>query len=166
MKSGIKKLDPSQIRYAPQEGEVIQNLDGDYLVYKSGEWCSLKSEGSGLNLGLYDLNKQIIAQLPPLEAFEQAMEGITTLYEKYKNEFFMLYGKEISYFTLFRIVNDNDYWFSADVIDCCKNVGIVKAMDLTESQDAIEIWVETSEGPTCLYLFPYDNGVVQVGETK
>ena len=49
-------------------------------------------------------------------------------------------------------------------IDCCKNVGIIKAMDLTESQDAIEIWVETSEGPTCLYLFPYDNGVVQVGE--
>ena len=166
MKSSIKKIDPSQIRYTPQEGEMIQNLEGDYLVYQDGAWHTIKAEGSNLNLGLYDLNKQIIAQLPPLENFERAMEGIITLYEKYKNEFFMLYGKEISYFTLFRIVNDDDYWFSADVIECCKNVGVIKAMDLTTLQDAVEIWVETSEGPTCLYLFPYDDGVVQVGETK
>jgi hypothetical protein len=37
------------------------------------------------------------------------------------------------------------------------------AMDLTENEDAIEIWVNTEIGPTCLYLFPYDNGLVKVG---
>jgi hypothetical protein len=38
-------------------------------------------------------------------------------------------------------------------------------MDLTAAGDAVEIWVqpENSE-PTCLYLFPYDSGIVQVGE--
>jgi hypothetical protein len=74
----------------------------------------------------------------------------------------MLYGKEISYFTLYKIIKSQ--YFGNEVIDCLKNIGIIKAIDFTETQDAIEIWVENDNGPTCLYLFPYDNGVVQVGE--
>lgn len=74
----------------------------------------------------------------------------------------MLYGKEISYFTLYKIIKPQ--CFGNEVIDCLKNIGIIKAIDFTETQDAIEIWVEDDNGPTCLYLFPYDNGVVQVGE--
>ena len=35
---------------------------------------------------------------------------------------------------------------------------------LTEAADAIEIWVIYNDEPTCLYLFPYDMGIVQVGE--
>jgi hypothetical protein len=73
----------------------------------------------------------------------------------------MLYGKEISYFTLFRI-SDSTY-FGNEVIDCLNNVGDIKAIDFTEAQDAIEIWIQDEDGPTCLYLFPYDSGLVQVG---
>lgn len=72
----------------------------------------------------------------------------------------MLYGKEISYFTLFKLL-DSQY-FANEVIACLKNIGAIKAIDLTEANDAVEIWVETENGPTVLYLFPYDNGVVCV----
>ena len=48
--------------------------------------------------------------------------------------------------------------------DTIQNIGKIKAIDFTEPQDAIEIWVEDEDGPTCLYLFPYDSGIVQVGE--
>jgi hypothetical protein len=75
----------------------------------------------------------------------------------------MLYGKEISYFTVFKI--KEHCAFAHEVIDVIKNVGSsVKAIDLTEAADAIEVWVMYNNEPTCLYLFPYDMGLVIVGE--
>lgn len=147
----------------PQEGEVAQTEDGKLKIFQGGEWKDLNVEGSNLELGLYDMNKQIISQLPILEDFDKAMYDILTLYETYHNKYFMLYGKEISYFTVFKIIEPQ--YFGEDVLDCCLNVGLVKAMDLTEAGDAVEIWVQPQDGePTCLYLFPYDSGIVQVGE--
>ena len=54
--------------------------------------------------------------------------------------------------------------FGHEVIECLKNIGVIKAIDLTEENDAIEAWVDNEGEATCLYLFPYDNGIVQVGE--
>ena len=158
----IKKIDPSQIRYTPEEGEMCQTQEGKVMIWHEGSWREMKLEGGGINMGLYDMNKQIISQLPALSDFTKAIANVRDLHGKYWNEYYMMYGKEISYFTLFKVCGANE--FGQDVIDCCANVGIIKAIDFTETQDAIEIWVENNNGPTCLYLFPYDNGVVQVGE--
>ena len=158
----IKKIDPSQIRYTPTEGEIIQTPEGKYMIWHEDTWNELKMEGGGINMGLYDMNKQIISQLPALTDFTKAIENVRDLHGKYWNQYYMMYGKEISYFTLFKVCGKNE--FGQDVIDCCMNVGTIKAMDMTEAEDAIEIWVENEDGPTCLYLFPYDSGVVQVGE--
>lgn len=158
----VKKIDPSQIRYTPDEGEIIQTPEGKFMIWHDNTWNEVKIDGGGINMGLYDMNKQIISQLPCMEDFSKALEDIRTLHETYWNKYYMMYGKEISYFTLFEIIGYND--FGNDVIDCCTNIGPIKAMDLTEAGDAIEIWVEIEDGPTCLYLFPYDSGIVRVGE--
>lgn len=158
----IKKIDPSQIKYTPDEGEIIQTPEGKFMIWHDDTWNEIKIEGGGINMGLYDMNKQIISQLPCMEDFSKALENIRTLHETYWNKYYMMYGKEISYFTLFEIIGYND--FGNNVIDCCTNIGPIKAMDLTEAGDAIEIWVEVEDGPTCLYLFPYDSGIVRVGE--
>ena len=159
----IKKIDPSQIRYTPEEGELVQTPEGKYMIWHDGNWNEIKMENSGINIGLYDMNKQIISQLPALNDFTKAIADVRDLHGKYWNEYYMMYGKEISYFTLFKVCGMNE--FGQDVIDCCLNVGPVKAMDLTEAGDAVEIWVQPeNDEPTCLYLFPYDSGIVQVGE--
>lgn len=159
----IKKMDPSQIRYTPAEGEICQTPTGKVKVWHNNAWQEVKLESGGINMGLYDMNKQIISQMPILEDFEKAMNDIWTLYETYHNKYFMLYGKEISYFTVFKIIEPQ--YLGEEVLDCCLNVGLVKAMDLTAAGDAVEIWVQPQDGePTCLYLFPYDSGIVQVGE--
>ena len=158
----VKKIDPSQIRYTPDEGEIIQTPEGKFMIWHDNTWNEVKIDGGGINMGLYDMNKQIISQLPCMEDFSKALEDIRTLHETYWNKYYMMYGKEISYFTLFEIIGYND--FGNDVIDCCTNIGPIKAMDLTEAGDAIEIWGEGEDGPTCLYLFPYDSGIVRVGE--
>lgn len=160
----IKQLDPSQIRYTPDEGEIIQNPDGEYLIWKDGNWNKINVEGSNISMGLYDMNKQIIAQLPTLTTDDllEKLPLVEELHNKYNNEYYMLYGKEISYFTLFKLKQVES--FPHEAIDCLQNIGPIKAIDLTEDKDAIEAWVMAEDEATCLYLFPYDMGVVVVGE--
>lgn len=160
----IKQLDPSQIRYTPDEGEIIQNPDGEYLIWKDGNWNKINVEGSNISMGLYDMNKQIIAQLPTLTTNDllEKLPLVEELHNKYNNEYYMLYGKEISYFTLFKLKQVES--FPHEAIDCLQNIGPIKAIDLTEDKDAIEAWVMADDEATCLYLFPYDMGVVVVGE--
>lgn len=159
----VKKMDLSQVNFEPMEGEVIQDsITGEICVYHNGHWVTMSADSAGLNLGLYDLNKQIIAQLPELADLNKAIQAIEALHEIYRNKYYMLYGKEISYFTLFKLIEPQ--YFAQEVLDCLRNVGKIKAIDPDESGTAVEIWVETDEGPTCLYLFPYDSGLVQVGE--
>ena len=147
----------------PQEGEVAQTEDGKLKIFQGGEWKDLNVEGSNLELGLYDLNKQIISQLPSLtdEELDKKIDVIDDSYIKCVNDFYMLYGKEISYFTLFKV--NEPIYFAKTVLDCLNEIGEIKAIDPTEDGFAIEIWVQpTDEEPTCLYLFPYDNGLVVV----
>ena len=164
--TAIKRLDISQIRYEPQDGEIVINtVDDGYYIYKDGNWMKINVENSGLNLGLYDLNKQIIAQLPILsdEELSNKKTVINQLHEKFNNEYYMLYGKEMSYFTLFKLKDPSR--FGDEVVECLGYLdGDVKCIDMTEPEDAIEIWVQNgTEEPTCLYLFPYDTGLVIVG---
>lgn len=159
----IKKMDLSQVNFQPMEGEVVQDtITGKICVFHDGEWVSMKTEESGLSLGLYDINKQIIEQLPEFTDLDKAAKTIEALHGTYQNEYYMLYGKEISYFTLFKLINPQ--YFAQEVLECLRNVGTLKAIDPDEPGTAVEIWVENEDGPTCLYLFPYDNGLVQVGE--
>lgn len=162
-KISIKKMDLSQIKYDPMDGEVaIDAITEKVMIYHEGKWVPVTSDGTGLSLGLYDLNKQIIAQLPELADLNKAIQTIDALHEIYRNKYYMLYGKEISYFTLFKLIEPQ--YFAQEVLDCLRNVGKIKAIDPDEPGTAVEIWVETDDGPTCLYLFPYDSGLVQVGE--
>lgn len=159
----IKKMDLSQIKYEPLEGEVAYDTVSEkVMVYRNGAWQVVTAEGAGLNLGLYDINKQIIAQLPTYTDLDKAADTINALHEMYRNKYYMLYGKEISYFTLFKLIEPQ--YFAQEVLDCLRNVGTLKAIDPDEPGTAVEIWVENEDGPTCLYLFPYDSGLVQVGE--
>lgn len=158
----IKKVDPSQIRYTPVDGEIIQTPEGKYLMWCDNRWNEIKMNSSGVEMGLYDMNKQIIAQLPDLENWTEKSTLIDNFHTDWDNKYYMLYGKEISYFSLFE-VNDASV-FASIVLECLNNVGTVKAIDLTEGADAIEMWVIYNNEPTCLYLFPYDMGLVKVGE--
>ena len=116
---------------------------------------------STIDMGLYDINKQIISQLSNLtdNQLEIKKKEINSLHDIFHNHFYMLYGKEISYFTLFVMENGD---LANDVIDCLNNIGEIKAIDYTEPKDAIEIWVCCDEEVTCLYLFPYDSAIVKV----
>lgn len=165
--SDIKKVDLNNIDFTPVEGEVVQTLNDTFAVYKDGNWepINLAQEGS-LGITMYELNKQLISQLPRLTAkkIQESKHLITQYGLSTNNQFYLLYGKEISYFTLFQIEDFES--FGKEVISCLKEVGVIKAIDLTEDKTAIEIWITQNDttDSVCLYLFPYDAGIVKVGE--
>lgn len=119
------------------------------------------------SIELYELNRSIIEQ--------QGVLGVDTLAEKFelinafaadtKNDFYMLYGREMNYFTVFA---KYEKWeletLALAVTECLANIGAVYSIELTTEQDAIEIWVKDTQQDlvTCMYLFPYDNGIVRI----
>lgn len=124
------------------------------------------------NISLYELNRSIISQQGPLDPEEMPnkMVMMKDFAENTNNTFYMLYGKEIGYFTLF--AKDSNWEIQTldlAVIECLTNIGQIHSIELTANKDAIEIWIREypkeveQEGIiTCLYLFPYDNGVVRI----
>lgn len=122
------------------------------------------------NIELYELNRSIISQQGAMEdGFEEKMTLLRKFAEDTNNRFYMMYGKEIGYFTVF--VKDMPMGTPYDletidlaVFDCLYNVGPIYSIELTADKSAVEIWVKDEERDlvTCMYLFPYDNGVVRL----
>lgn len=129
------------------------------------------------SISLYELNRSMIKQQGPLEEKDiklkmNILKEFSNTFEKYS----LLYGREINYFTLF-VKDENWELESLDlgVIECLNNIGTIYSIEYTKEKDAIEIWIEvetktntdTEESEkliTCMYLFPYDTGIVKIGE--
>lgn len=133
-----------------------------YFCWKDG-WQDAAID-SNMQLSLYDLNKQILTQVPELTEKQIAnkINLINEFVQRTWNRHYLLYGKEISYFTLFQKHSDCTETLGEAAIDCLQEVGAIKSIELTEQQDAIEIWIAQDTEATCLYLFPYDSGIVLV----
>ena len=122
-----------------------------------------KTKVSGnIEANLYDLNRSLISQWPILDILTALETMIDKFYSETNNSFYMLYGKEKSYFTLFHFGEKTEFSKLSDgVITCLKEAfdGIV-AYEKVEG--AIEIWVKDKDEATVFYLFPYDAGIVGV----
>lgn len=150
-----------QVAIAKDTNEIYVYMDNGWQIMSD----QVKMEGEGLKMSLYELNRSIMEQLPTMTDFDKAIEIMNAYKEYTKNQYYMLYGKDLSYFTMFNVQEQGECdSLGHGVIECLANVGEVRAIDLTEAGDAIEIWVVVDGNATCLYLFPYDTGVVTVKE--
>lgn len=74
----------------------------------------------------------------------------------------MLYGKDLSYFTLFKLNSINTKDFPNKVLDCVKEISdSIKSIEFVNN-NAVEIWIKKEDNIYCLYLFGYDNGLIEV----
>lgn len=153
----------------PTEGEKAYSPETQCLyTYTNGKWERLTGEG-GLKVTSYELNKQLIAQLENIENNEEAViQAIQTIQDfgrDIKNQYYMLLCKDISYYTIFHDnrdpMNEDLKPFAEEVIDCVHDVGAIKSVEET-GDGAIEIWAQPiGEDPLVMYLFPYDQGVIE-----
>lgn len=143
-----------------QEGEVAFCEDEQqYMTYKDDQWVP----ASSLQLNFYDLNKQIVSQLPPFDEV-RINDAKDTLTAWANSSVYMLYGREISYFTVFQKQDEGEFETLADALfECLKSVSEkIYAFDIVDDS-AIEIWLDYEGEATVLYLFDYKEGVVTYG---
>ncbi len=117
-----------------------------------------------LQMNLYDVNKQIMSQLPTLdeEQMKTAKKVICDYIVNGAQEFYMLLGRDINYYTVFQITGEGNS-AASEILECANYLGDIKSVEKTED-GAIEIWVHSREEdstPTVLYLFIYDLGVIK-----
>ncbi len=153
-----------------EEGECVfcEEDNKIYTWQENDGWGAVDLKNEGLSLNLYDLNKSIVNQLPPLQRQDIAvrMDVIHKLRNESMNNHYMLLCKEYNYYTIFESDTMlNMPTFGAAVCEIISNIGDVFSIDATEDGAAVEIWIkpEGEENPFVFYLFPYDAGVVYYG---
>lgn len=151
------------------EGECVY-CEEDEKVYSWQNpegWGPVEFKNEGISMNLYDLNKSIINQLKTMEIDEikEKSELFDKLYNNTKDIHYMLLCKDYNYYTIFKKVPECIPSFADTVCEIVGEIGEVKSIEFTESQDAIEIWIQPNETEEALvfYLFPYDAGVVYYG---
>ena len=115
-------------------------------------------ENNNLEMNLYDLNKQLVSQLPEFTDAKSRVED----FKKDNVGFYMLLCRELNYFTLFQITSDapKEDNFADVVVECANTIGVIKSA-MENDDGAFEIWVTNAENESfVMYLFNYDGGVV------
>lgn len=147
-----------------KNGELAETSDDNKKwVYDSEAQEWKEYEAAGVQMSLYDMNKQLIAQLPPMEGIDKQKEILANFYTGFADKHFMLLCRELNYFTLFEWEPEaeNADKFENLVLECVHDIGIIHDMQYVNDSTAVEIWVMTpAEEMVCMYLFPYDAGVV------
>ena len=149
-------------------GEIAKVMDTEkYYIYTEKGWSEFNIENEGLNMSLYEMNKQIVSQMPKLneEGLKEAKQIIRDYVygEVHQDDYYMLLCHELRYFTVF--INDMDCnkedVIENVIIDCLNSVGEIKSIEPTEDKEAIEIWITEPEGDTyVMYFFDYGRGIV------
>lgn len=161
------------------------NMDGKaYLVAaKEGRKLTIKAldETATISTGMtiYDMNKSLVSKEPIFDFSDKeaanalALRLAQFLQEDTSDNFYLLYGRDIHYVTVFETrtkrQNVNDPIIGAEaleiIMDTIKNVGDLISMDFNTSdgEQSVEIWIRTADSKAeLLYLFPYDKGMVTI----
>ena len=129
--------------------------------------CHLPEEqkvSGNIQMNLYDMNKQIISQLPGLNNEElEAKKGLFADYEAtHEEDYYMLLCNELKYYTVFNMASDRGTAvFVDEVVGCLQDFADeVKSIELNEL-GAVEIWFQKDEEIYVMYFFPYTQGVIE-----
>jgi hypothetical protein len=127
-------------------------------------------------MSLYEANQSAVDQFEPLKLFEfkEQVESIAGefFYNKENYKYFMLLCNELRDYTLFNFVGQNEPCVKDDaaitnacweIRQCLLNRGTPLYVDFDEYGN-VQIWIRyfEDEKPHAYFLFPYDEGVIEV----
>ena len=127
-----------------------------------------KKETSKVSIGtLYDLNKAVVVKEISLtgEKLEEKKSLIIDFLKNTKNTYYMLLCNERKDYTVFRLESQEQSLKKlADCLidECLLNRGLIKGIDITKLNDAIEIWLSIEEEAFVFYFFPYDTAIIEI----
>jgi hypothetical protein len=161
--TALKNCQENEIAYCKLEDKYFIYHDNRWLIYDSK---SIKVDNKGLSLNLLDLNVQAISQLPDMNTGQkkELYYAISDWQKKNRQNFYLLYGKTISYFTLFKKdQKEDDSNLASTILSCLEDFKAVKTYEVND--DSIDIWIkDNNDEIVFLKLFGYDRGLVTYNE--
>lgn len=123
--------------------------------------------GDGPKVSLYEMNRQLIAQMKPYGADE--METAKTLLAEWTTKnvdtYYMFLCHDVRYFTLFDFTRHGAVFgeFIDEFFEVLKDFNQIFDISI-DTNGVIAVWAnwEDDELPYCFYLFPYGKGVIRV----
>lgn len=150
-------------------GEVayVEDIEKFYIYTPNG-WVQWQPDvaptESDIQLSLYEVNKQIIAQLPTLSGVQLDEAKLTLSHYvnglDHNDDYYMLLCYDLRYFTMFARDQKYEENIVDAIMDCLSYVGEVKSVEESEDGQAIEIWIVSEGEAYVMYFFDYGRGVV------
>lgn len=162
-----KKVLESLIQSTQGEICFVEDEQKYYILTEDG-WnvINVEADGDGIHMSLYELNKNIISQLPMIT--EEGIDTAINLIREYRtttdNKYYALICREYGYYTMFNTkeVHGELSDLGTGVFECLSNVGEIITVNRDENGLAIEIWVRAKDDVFYFILFGYDQGVVTI----
>lgn len=157
------KAELADMPVIPGQIIFIQDEEKIYTYSEDGVLTPMEV-ASNIEMTAYDINKQIMIQLPRLtpEEIEEKKNLFAVYNQNEYQEYFMLLCHELRYYTLFRTGCYTDEKAEDIIVDeCLKNLGEIISIEPTENGSAIEIWIAINDEAYVMYYFNYDEGVVE-----
>ncbi len=118
-------------------------------------------------MNLYDINKQVVSQLPALtqdEFWNDKMSIIDEFFNETEGEYYMMLCNELKYYTLFHIDLEGYITEPLAAEEACaclwEFANEIKSVERTEDGAAVEIWITKDNETYVMYLFDYTGGVI------
>lgn len=116
---------------------------------------------------MYDLNKSLILQhekkLIGQSLANKFQSTVAPYFDTRGNGYYMLLCHEQRDYTVFAwFKNITSEILQRELKECLLNRGDIYAIEPTEDGVALEIWLYSNNEMLCYYLFPYDQGVIEV----
>lgn len=138
--------------YVIDENRVYSYRNGRFVVQEI-------DKTSNVDVSLYDINKQIISQMPEITK-EEAIKILDDYQWMHAStSYFGFMSFEKHYFTIFhRTENKQDTMFAAIALDCIQNIGHLKTLNI--ENETLEVWLDIGNEIYQYLIFPYDEGIV------
>lgn len=151
-----------------EQGELAHIEETNKIYVFNEDWKEIKTEGdSNIKLSLYEINEQLIKQLPDLtdEQIQEEKKKIRDFYTQKETNVYMLLCKEHSYFTTFLLENGNYDTLENEVINCVLFSGAHTIRSIENIEDnELEIWAADQDNEIwCYHLFDYTEGFIVCG---
>lgn len=152
-----------------EDGETVYcEEEKQCFVWQNGAYQPVNSTVDAAGEIKVNYRDLVISALSTMEPFTEEQvkkyQVLLNAWDEIQNkEFYMLYARELDYFTLFhRIPNEGNRCIGKEIFDCLFDLGfVIYVEDFTEDDYNIIFWVKTPEGKlTEVYLFDYTRGVV------
>lgn len=165
----LPEVQPGQIFWVAMDNKayLVAEKDKQKMTIKALDETATISTG----MTIYDMNKGIVSKEPLFdwedgEAVTRLNDRIIAWFsEETQDEFYLLYGRDIHYVSLFKKQPEHHVSIVETLRETLFNIGDLISMDFNTSdgEPSIEIWIRTADSAAeLLYLFPYDRGIISL----